>query len=398
MRKIPVISSSENSNSVAQKGRRGKFQQLARAKNDFSGSDYTSSQSETEFTDTDRQEGDSEEEGYSFDEDNESRTLPKIQKLQTRNTSSRKFTSGQQKMNIASKMRDANYLTILPLPVFKGDPSECPALHICRFDLTCRANNTTDPALLLRLFPTTLDGEAIIWFHLDLDLDLDLHSGSDTLSWEALRLRFLQNYRKTDFRSELLTIRQGEEETVNSFHLRFRWILKKWPDLRVPDSTLKSIFIDGLKDQIHEWIIHQSPESVEAAARLAKAWEHAEAARDRRKKISSEFSLSRRCGFCDGLHSEGDCEVRGLMREMWKKGVNEERVAGKVPESIVGSERKPETKMGSSSRRVEEKEREEEEGGRSLRRMKSQCLCSKHQCGKKSESERFSIEFPLPTD
>jgi hypothetical protein len=56
------------------------------------------------------------------------------------------------------------YVPVVPLPVFRGEPDECPFAHLLRFDCVCRVNNAAPPALSAHIFPASLDSYAFIWY------------------------------------------------------------------------------------------------------------------------------------------------------------------------------------------------------------------------------------------
>lgn len=267
------------------------------------------------------------------------------------------------------------YVNIAPLPIFRGDPGECPAVHLGRFTRVCRANNALSDDMKKRIFPVTLDGEAVLWY----ELNIEPHP---SLSWEEIQSSFLQMYRRMEFdeqlRSELMTVQQADGETVKSFFMRMQWILKKWPDHGIPDVILKGVFMDGLREDFQDWVIPHNPNSLDEAFRLAMTWEQAlsiRASRRRRRNVfdpaigSTGGAMTAKCGFCDGPHDEGTCEIRRRMRELWLKNKDK---------SLIAS-------SGGSTTEEKKKGEDEEEDGRLVgwSGSKSQCQCWKHQCWKK---------------
>ncbi|KAK8965519.1 hypothetical protein KSP40_PGU006376 [Platanthera guangdongensis] len=95
-------------------------------------------------------------------------------------------------------------------------------------------------------------------------------------------------------------------------------------------------------------------------------WEGAQAVRAAKRREGGD---GERCGFCEGRHSEVECEVKRRMKEEWMRRTR-------------GGERK--------SPGGEVKEEEEPCGMARFRRVgsigrRSQCQCWKHQCWKKYE-------------
>ncbi|KAG1330290.1 hypothetical protein COCNU_02G002580 [Cocos nucifera] len=289
------------------------------------------------------------------------------------------------------------YVNVAPLPIFRGEPGECPAAHLARFDRVCRANNATTVDTVVRIFPVTLDGDAALWY----DLAVEPHP---SMPWEEIRSAFLRAYRRPDFadraRSELMTIRQWDGEGVNAYHLRLQRILKRWPDHGIPDGLLKGIFIDGLKEEHQDWIVPQRPATLAEAVELALNWEQAESAREtrRRNEVGNRGGGAGegRCGFCDGAHEENVCDVRRRLKELWLR--NKEGgwggVGGGGGGKVVG--------MLSPSGSLARRGGEGEEGGTgrvvSLRRSQSQsqCQCWKHQCWKKYEKSNSGVNDGNP--
>lgn len=125
-------------------------------------------------------------------------------------------------------------------------------------------------------------------------------------------------------RSDLMTLKQGEGESVTMYHLRMQWLLKKWPDNGLPGALLRGVFVDGLKEDFQDWVVLQRPETLEEAVRLAVNWEQVQSLRAKRRNNNNNNKevvpvTSVKCGFCDGEHEEGECEVRKKMRELWMK-------------------------------------------------------------------------------
>ncbi|KAM0939613.1 putative retrotransposon gag domain-containing protein [Dioscorea sansibarensis] len=213
--------------------------------------------------------------------------------------------------------------------------------------------------MMTRIFPVTLDGEASLWYELNIE-------PNPFISWEEIKSSFLEAYRPAEsfdeFRAELMDIRQGEKESVNGFSLRMQWMVKKWPEHEMPEKVLKGIFVDGLREEIREVVAMRGPETVEEAVKFAVVVERA-----RRGRKGGGDQGEMKCGFCDGLHEERSCEVKRRMRELWLRSRPEGRTI---------------TPAGSIVRREEE----DMERGLSLRRGGGECKCWKHQCWKRSDS------------
>ncbi|CAM0880320.1 unnamed protein product [Alopecurus aequalis] len=271
-----------------------------------------------------------------------------------------------------------SYVAVAPLPVFRGDPGECPDAHLARFDRVCRANNATSTADAARIFPASLDNDAALWYDLTTS-----HASSSPPPWGAVRAAFLDFFRPPGAadraRAELMSLRQRPGEAVNRYHLRMQGILRRFPDAGadVPDAFLRNAFVDGLRAEFQDWVAPQQPEALHEAVALALSWERAESLREARRAakaaVGNGIGIGGRCGFCSAEgHEEPGCEVRKRMMELWMRS-----------SSSAGRGTAAAAKIGEDA----------EEGGGSARlgRLESavstrsaQCQCRKHQCWKKA--------------
>ncbi|GAB2242478.1 hypothetical protein Droror1_Dr00019253 [Drosera rotundifolia] len=259
----------------------------------------------------------------------------------------------------------SSYVAIapLPLPVFSGSKGECPIQHLSRFAKVCRANNGESEVMMERLFPVTLRGEAEVWY------DLNVEPYRETMGWGEVREAFVEAYGDGNnaderFRVELMTIHQGLDEGVRSYSLRLQWLLKRWPNHDISEALLRDIFIDGLRPDFKEWIIPQKPCSLKDALRLAFTWETVMDVEDFRNRLQMKDA---KCGFCDGPHDEDKCEIRGRMRELWMQNTN----------TLTGNDSKDHGNGMAAS-------------ASGLKKQKSLCRCSKHQCWKKLDTSNSS--------
>ncbi|KAM0918090.1 hypothetical protein ACQ4PT_009063 [Festuca glaucescens] len=281
----------------------------------------------------------------------------------------------------APETSTGSYVAVAPLPVFRGDPGECPDAHLARFDRVCRANNATSTADAARIFPASLDADAALWY--DLTASASASDSSSPLPWRAVRAAFLDFFRPPGAadraRAELMSLRQRPGEAVNRYHLRMQGILRRFPDAGadVPDAFLKSAFVHGLRAEFQDWVAPQQPEALHEAVALALSWERAESLREARRAAKAAAGNGdgvSRCGFCGAEgHEEPGCEVRKRMMELWLRSSSSSNARG-----------------GGMAGKVTV---DAEEGGGSARlgRLESavstrsaQCQCRKHQCGKKA--------------
>ena len=305
-------------------------------------------------------------------------SLPALESI-PKGKSFRPSSSLNSSSNSLNPFTQSSYINIAPLPIFRGSSDECPVTHLSRFTKVCRANNVSSVEMIMRIFPVTLDGEAALWY----DLNIEPYS---SLSWEEIKSSFLQAYHRLgltdELRSELMMINQGTEESVRSYFLRLQWILKRWPDHGLPDGLLEGIFIDGLRKDFQDWIIPQKPSSLNEALRLAFGWEKVQSIRGGREK---------ECGFCSGGHEEEGCEIRERMRGLWVKSKKQTRdYSGRIVNDEDGEEFERRVSVGGESRNVGKNEEEGEEGMMGWKK-KSQCQCGKHQCWKKKLERNNSL-------
>ncbi|GMG98529.1 hypothetical protein Nepgr_000369 [Nepenthes gracilis] len=261
-----------------------------------------------------------------------------------------------------------SYVNVAPLPIFRGAETECPITHLSRFNKVCRANNASSIEMMVRIFPVTLEGEAALWY----DLNVEPYPA---LSWEEIKAAFLQAYGRRDvdehFREDLMMINQGSNENVRSYFLRLQWVLKRWPNHSISEQLLKDVFVDGLRQDFKNWIIQQKPSSLDDALRLAFAWEQV-------KSVREVTTAPSKCGLYQGPHEEGKHEI---MRSCVKKSSRASSSAGSGGgggDHEVFKEFDP----------LEFDRASSVEGGKEGRewmlKKKSQCQCSKHQCWKKA--------------
>ncbi|KAL5228013.1 hypothetical protein ABZP36_016278 [Zizania latifolia] len=255
----------------------------------------------------------------------------------------------------------ASYVVVAPLPVFRGEPGECPDAHLARFD---RVNNATSPAAAARIFPASLDGDAALWYDLTAPDAVD-----SSPPWHAVRTAFLDFFRPPGAsdraRAELMSLRQRPGETVNRYHLRMQGILRRFPagGADVPDAFLKTVFVNGLCAEFQDWVVPQHPEALGEAVALALSWERAESVREARRAVKEAGS---RCGFCalEG-HDEAQCELRRRMKEFCLRSSSGRGDTATVAEEGGGSMRL--ARLGSA-----------------VSTRSAQCQCRKHQCWKKA--------------
>lgn len=279
------------------------------------------------------------------------------------------------------KNASSSYINIAPLPIFHGTQSESAITHLSRFNKVCRANNASSIDMQKKIFPITLEEEPALWY------DLNIEPYYTSLSWEEIKLSFLQAYYEMEtveeLKSELKKIHQGEKESVRSYFLRLQWILKRWPEHGLHDDVIKGVFVDGLREEFHEWIMIQKPNSLNEALKLAFGFEKV-------RSISGKKEMVVTCGFCEGMHEEDNCGVREGMRELWRKGVKNEESDHKESKDLVRLFSIGESSGQGKIKIIEGGKGEETVVGGSM--SKNQCQCTRHQCWKKTLSRNSSLD------
>ncbi|PNY01662.1 hypothetical protein L195_g024963 [Trifolium pratense] len=283
--------------------------------------------------------------------------------------------------NIPNPTQPVNaYIKIAPLPIFRGTPNESPITHLSRFNKVCRANNASSIEMQKKIFPVTLEEEPALWY------DLNIEPYYLSLSWDEIKLSFLQAYYEIEpieeLRTELMGIHQGEKERVRSYFLRLQWILKRWPEHGLEDDVIKGIFLNGLKNEFHDWVLMQKPKSLIDALRLAFDFEHVRRIRGKKEMVST-------CGFCEGPHEESICGVSEGMKELWRQSGKKEGSDNRAAKDLFRS-----FSMGESSGLGKIEMNEGEKVGESVvggSMKKDVCQCTKHMCRKKTLSRNSSL-------
>jgi hypothetical protein len=287
--------------------------------------------------------------------------------------------------NLTQPVNASSYIKIAPLPIFRGTPNESPITHLSRFNKVCRANNASSIEMQKKIFPVTLEEEPALWY------DLNIEPYYLSLSWDEIKLSFLQAYYEIEpveeLRKEFMGIHQGEKERVRSYFLRLQWILKRWPEHGLEDDDIKGIFVNGLRNEFHDWVLMQKPISLNDALKLAFDFEHV-------RRISGKKEMVSTCGFCEGPHEESICGVRERMKELWGQGGKKEGSDNRATKDLFRS-----FSMGESSGMGKIEMNEGEKVGESVvggSMKKDLCQCTKHMCRKKTLSRNSSLESRIP--
>jgi hypothetical protein len=130
------------------------------------------------------------------------------------------------------------------LPNFHGLSSEDPDEFLFEFDILCRSYDYTTNAQKLKLFPSTLKGNALRWF-----MSLGEHV---ITSWDQMKQRFLNKYqdycRTREKKEELFKMVQKEDENLEDFVERLQYNLQRSRHPDVSKDILKTILLKGVRD------------------------------------------------------------------------------------------------------------------------------------------------------
>jgi hypothetical protein len=131
------------------------------------------------------------------------------------------------------------------LPTFHGLISEDPDAFLFEFDVLCRGYDYTSEPQKLKLFPSTLKGEALRWF---------MGLGGGTInSWDEMQQAFLTKYqdycRTIDLKDEIFQMTAKENASLEEYVKRFQYNLQRSPYGMLPGEVLKETMIKGMKDK-----------------------------------------------------------------------------------------------------------------------------------------------------
>jgi len=121
------------------------------------------------------------------------------------------------------------------LPNFHGLSSEDPDEFLFEFDILCRSYDYVNPTQKLKLFPTTLKGNALRWF---------MSLGTQVITtWDH------QDYCRTRERKEkLFKMVQKEDENLEDFMERLQYNLQRSDHPTMSKDILKTILLKGVRD------------------------------------------------------------------------------------------------------------------------------------------------------
>jgi hypothetical protein len=133
------------------------------------------------------------------------------------------------------------------LPTFHGLISKDLDTFLFEFDVLCRGYDYTFEPPKLKLFPSTLKGEALCCF---------MGLGGGTINvWDEMKHSFLIKYQDycitRDLKDEIFQMTAKENESLEEYIERFQYNLKRSPYSTLPGEVLKATLIKGMK---YEWV------------------------------------------------------------------------------------------------------------------------------------------------
>uniref|UniRef100_A0A7N0RGP3 Retrotransposon gag domain-containing protein n=1 Tax=Kalanchoe fedtschenkoi TaxID=63787 RepID=A0A7N0RGP3_KALFE len=259
--------------------------------------------------------------------------------------------------------RSGSYINVAAYPVFRGRSGECPFKHLSRFGKVCCANGADLIEMMVRIFPVTLEDEAALWY--DLNIEPYFHS----LSWKNIKASFSEAYGKHQelAECELMLIFQKEDESVRSYMLRFQFLLRSGGN-GLSDSALRSVFVEGLVEEIRSFVVGKKPESLDDALRLAFEFEKLMEIRAARKVLVDSRNARR-----NGVSTSSVEEIASELARCASIGASSLGLRG------CAEEEEDVKQIGGGLHRKQQKKGNE-------------CRCSKHQCHKK-RLERNNSSF-----
>ena len=112
----------------------------------------------------------------------------------------------------------------LVLPNFHGKSTEDPDEFLFEFDILCRSYDYISSEYKLKLFPSTLKGNALRWF-------MSL-GGKTVTTWDQMKQVFLAKYqdycKTTNKREELFKMMHKDDEILEDFVERLLYNVKSF--------------------------------------------------------------------------------------------------------------------------------------------------------------------------
>ena len=164
--------------------------------------------------------------------------------------------------------------SILKLETFFGDGTQDPYTWQTSFDKAVTANSWDAPKARLML-AAHLQEEAEDWWN---DYYTNNHANADAMRLADIKTAFLARFCterwKNKWLRDLEGRRQGPHETVDSYYLDFKRLLKRVDqDEVMTDRQKLRYFLKGLRSEIAPLIAMQAPNNVAAAVEIVQQYE-----------------------------------------------------------------------------------------------------------------------------
>ena len=132
------------------------------------------------------------------------------------------------------------------LPHFHGKDIEDPYEFLFEFDVLCWSYDYTYSEQKLKLFPSTLKDNTLLWL---------MSLGGETVAtWEQMKQVFLGKYqeycRSKDKREELLKMMHKDEESLEDFVERLMYNLQRAWHTDMGKYVLKIILLCGIRENL----------------------------------------------------------------------------------------------------------------------------------------------------
>ncbi|KAH7404339.1 hypothetical protein KP509_15G021400 [Ceratopteris richardii] len=155
-------------------------------------------------------------------------------------------------------------------PCFLGTSDEDLDGHVQLFEVICGAHEIVEDRKKLRIFPTTLRGDASEWY-----ANLGMHKRT---TYDDLKTNFLRKFRGLGFEEklaeELEHLRQGPNKSIDKYIDRMNTIVRKLGNSAPDAETLKRRFLVGLHDEkVEQYIRLKRRASLDEKKHAARAWE-----------------------------------------------------------------------------------------------------------------------------
>ena len=146
-------------------------------------------------------------------------------------------------------------------PIFKGDRDDA-LVFLEQYALYGKFYNWTDEESF-DAFPLSLTGSALIWYS---TIDKTQFTNLEGLI-KTFRERFLSTTDNWLLRNELAKRKQGANESLSDYAVDIR---KRCQRLLIPPVEQLHVFVQGLKEELRNYVVLQQPQNLEEAENFAK--------------------------------------------------------------------------------------------------------------------------------